>query len=68
MAPVSVFDEARRLLSCHRNSSILIYDAWKIDPTHYKCQAMCTRCKRAVYVDITEDEYRKMDNNDIWKD
>lgn len=68
MAPASVFDKARRLLSCHPGSSILIEDAWKIDPTHYECRAMCTRCKREVYVDITGDEYRIMDNSEIWKD
>lgn len=68
MEPASVFEKARKQLSCHRGSSILIKDAWRIDATHYECLAMCSCCKREVYVEITRDEYRKMDNREIWKD
>lgn len=68
MAPESVFEKARKQLSCHRGSSILIEDAWRIDTTHYECLAMCSRCKREVYIEITRDEYRQMDNREIWKD
>lgn len=68
MAPASVFEKAHKQLSCHRGSSILIEDTWRIDATHYECLAMCSRCKREVYIAITRDEYRKMDNREIWKD
>lgn len=68
MAPASVFEKAHKQLSCHRGSSILIEDAWRIDDTHYECLAMCSRCKREVYIAISRDEYRQMDNHEIWQE
>ncbi len=68
MAPASVFDKARRQLSCHAEASIIITDAWEVDPTHYECLAMCSRCRRQVYIKISREEYRKMDNCEVWQE
>lgn len=68
MAPATVFDKARKRLLCHRSSSIIIEDAWKIDADRYECLAMCSRCKREVYIQITRHEYYTMNNCEIWKE
>ena len=55
MAPASVFGKAHRRLLCHAGASIII------------CLAMCSRCRRRVYIPISREEYRKMDNREIWQ-
>lgn len=67
MAPASVFDKAHRQLSCHAGASIIVIDAREISPMQYKCLAMCSRCRRQVYIPISREEYRKMDNREIWQ-
>lgn len=68
MAPTSVFDKARRQLLCHAGASIIITDAWEINPLHYECLAMCSRCQREVYIRISRKEYQQMDNREVWQE
>lgn len=68
MAPASVFNKAHRQLLCHAEASIIITDAWKISSMQYECLAMCSRCQRQVYIPISREEYRKMDNREIWQE
>lgn len=67
MAPASIFDRARTIIRCHPGSSIVVGDAWEIDPGHHECEIMCAKCGRRTNMDISRTEYRQMDNSKPWE-
>lgn len=67
MAPTAVFDRARRQMTCHPGASLVITDAWKINPTHHECEVICSKCGHSIFMDISRKEYQQMDNRKPWE-